>query len=202
MEIKARHGRTTSGKDIFIPLDDSVEGNEYWILDDETYRDYLSYQQTLIEKARELKGVQKRERELAEITQTKQNIIELCRERANKERKIKNKKEDPGYIVLSSRLINYRCLNKETAEMWKTTVQTPFFVEISREDFFEYFIEDEYGKEFFKNIGIGSYKEIPIKSKREIVDNAGEYYIEIGLHKNFKSGFWEVDLIHYCEVTL
>ena len=165
----------------------------------EEYNELLQENNELKESYDEIEAIK---RETEAVRQTKKHIIELCRERANKERKIKNKKEHPGYVILDSRLINYHCSGRETVEMWKTTMQTPFFVELSKEEFYDYFTDDDYRKEYFAKIGIGSYQNIQYKTKVNVTDKAGEYFIDMSLRRNVKSGFWEVDLIHYNEVIL
>lgn len=136
------------------------------------------------------------------IRQTKQNIIELIRERANKERKLKNKKDDSGYVVKSSQIIQYRCGKNSTVPMWKTTIQTPFFTEFSGKQFHEYFNNDEYREEYFRQIGIGDFCEVSLSNQKDITDNKGKHYIDYYVNKNFSSGFWEITLIHYKEVVL
>ncbi len=151
--------------------------------------------------AGKIKQINQIKAETEAVRQTKQNIIELIRERANKERKIKDKKNDPGYVVKSSYHIEYRC-GKSVTLMWKTTIQTPFFTEFSKDQFWEYFNNDEYRIEYFKRIGIGDFCNVNLASKSDIEAHSGEHFIDYYENKNFSTGFWEITLIHYEEVTL
>jgi hypothetical protein len=155
------------------------------------------------ETAEKVKEIEKIKAETEAVRQTKQNIIELIRERANKERKIKDKKNDPGYVVKSSYHIEYRCGKSSTTMMWKTTIQTPFFTELDKSQFWDYFKNDEYRIEYFRQIGIGDfYGDINLNSKSDIEAHKGKYFIDYCENKNFSTGFWEITLIHYEEVVL
>ncbi len=169
---------------------------------------YNSYAEKvdLIKKAddnvkKQWESVQQIKAETEEVRQTKKQIIELIRERANKERKIKGKKENPGYVVKSSYYTEYRC-GKGTTLMWKTTVQTPFFTEFSKDQFWDYFNNDDYRIEYFKQIGIGDFCKVNLESRSDIEAHSGEHFIDYCENKNFSTGFWEITLIHYEEVIL
>ena len=163
--------------------------------------DYNVAYKALEEYAKNINEVEQIKQETEAVKQTKKQVIELFREKANKERNIKNKKEDPGYIVKSSSQIWYKC-GKDAVLMWKTFVQTPFLVYFSKESFKEYFNEDQYRREYFNKIGIGEELELKAISKYEIENNRGNYYIDSLVTKNFNTGYYEIALIHYNEVTL
>ena len=162
---------------------------------------YEYVQQHLQDMENERKDIEKIKESSLENKRDIESVLSIIRERANKERHIKNKKTDPGYIVKSSTYSEYRC-GKSSTLMWKTTIQTPFFTEIPKEKFWKYYNNDEFRKLYFEGLGIGTFNgDVNLASKSDIEANRGAYYIDWTLNKNFISGYWEITLIHYDEVV-
>ena len=162
---------------------------------------YEYVQQHKQDMENERKNIEKIKEQSLENQRDIESVLAIVRERANKERRIKDKKNSPGYIVKSSTYCDYRC-GKSTTMMWKTTIQTPFFTEITKYKFWEYYNNDEFRKIYFDGLGVGEYNgDVNLNSKSDIEANSGNCYIDWSLNKNFKSGYWEITLIHYNEVV-
>lgn len=128
-------------------------------------------------------------------------VIEVCRERANKDRRIKDKKGNSGYVVLRSDKTWYKTSKSQGVWLWKTVIQLPFFTELDYDQMIELWREDNYRYQYFRDICIGDYKET----------NWGYYdlngiqedcWLDSDFRKNYKSGYWEVTLLHHSEVIL
>lgn len=148
----------------------------------------------------------KEAQEKAEVYQRlNDNLIRICKERANADRKLKPKKEHTGYVVISSqeKEIRYQERRKwRTAVVWETVLQSPYSIDFTEEQarnlIFEELLTNEGGWKLGK-IGI---------SARYMVDY-GELVEELGdkikdknrafgqrLRANYKAGYWEYIVMH------
>ena len=139
-----------------------------------------------------------------------QDLIRICRERANADRKLIPKKEHTGYIVLESRMKIYRYrqgARLREINLWETRIQSPFSVKFTAEQVQEMIEEDlqegENGTFLFNRIGIdlffhgnyemflGSpeYQNFSPESDRNIM-------FSYDLVANYKAGYWEIAFFH------
>lgn len=152
--------------------------------------------------------VQKNKEELESVlAEAKKNqktidkVLEVCRERANKDRGIKDKKGNSGYVVLVSENIFYKTSKSEGLWMWKTVIQLPFFTELDFKQMHELWLDDNCRYQYFRDIGIGDFVKTPLEYD-ELSKLSGNCWVRNEFRKNFKSGFWEVTILHNSEVIL
>lgn len=141
---------------------------------------------------------------LAEAKKNKKTIdkvLEVCRERANKDRGIKDKKGNSGYVVLVSERTFYKTSKSQGVWLWKTVIQLPFFTELDFKQMLELWRDDNCRYQYFRDIGIGDYVETDL-GYYELSELSGNCWVRNEFRKNFKSGFWEVTLLHNSEVIL
>ena len=141
--------------------------------------------------------------------QLNQDLLRICRERANADRKLPKKKEHSGYVVLSSseKKHHYKDANYQTRQLdaWETILQTPYVV-----DFTDKQIDDLTNELFEKEestshlmiwrIGITGvspegYLAIVREFGQEKVDK-NNIIIEINKRANYRTGYWELALLH------
>lgn len=133
------------------------------------------------------------------------NLIRICKERANADRKLKPKKEHTGYVVISSqeKEIRYKKdKNLFTDVVWETVLQSPYSIEFTEEDvrklIFDELLTQEGGWKLAE-IGITSRYLI---SYDELVQNLGNKIKEQNrafnqrLRANYKAGYWEYIILH------
>ena len=152
--------------------------------------------------------VQKNKEELESVlAENKKNqktidkVLEVCRERANKDRGIKDKKGNSGYVVLVSDKIFFKTSKSEEVLLWKTVIQLPFFTELDFERMSELYRNDNYRYQYYRDIGIGDFVKTNL-GYDELSKLSGHCWVRSEFRKNFKSGFWEVTLLHNSEVIL
>lgn len=105
------------------------------------------------------------------------NLIRICKERANAERGLSPKKKHSGYIALKSeqaKRVQYNGKKREESPVWKTTIQTPYKIQLT----------EEQAREL---IGV------EIQGNR-IFDFSGSYYTDWKMIKDMKTGFWNIAL--------
>ena len=130
-----------------------------------------------------------------------EDVLRICRERANKERKIKDKKHDSGYVLISSEEYYDRYGKNNGVWVWKTVIQTPFFAEIDMKTFLNLWNVDEEKKQFFNRTHIGTGREMGLNDIRAAKEGKECFFYRTDFKKNFKSGFWEVTLYNTSEVV-
>lgn len=206
LEKEVLEGLLRENRDLNNTLSKSKEKNKSLITENKRLNDELTkYTQFFKEHKEELVAKQKKWDQLIQEQndnyKTIDKVIEVCRERANKDRKIKDKKHSIGYVVLSSEQYNYHISRTNTVLLWKTVMELPFFVELQQEEMINLYCEDKKREEFFDKINIGGYdNDIDLR----VADPTSEdpCYIDIYFKKNYKTGFWEASIIHLKEVLL
>lgn len=128
-------------------------------------------------------------------------VLEVCRERANKDRGIKDKKGNSGYVVLVSERTFYKTSKSQGVWLWKTVIQLPFFTELDFKQMLELWRDDNCRYQYFRDIGIGDYVETDL-GYYDLSKLSGNCWVKDNFRKNFTSGFWEVTLLHNKEVIL
>lgn len=113
-----------------------------------------------------------------ENAKTIEDVLRIVKERANKDRRIKNKKEDSGYILLKTE--NFFDKNKK--QKYRTKIQTPFFAEFEQDKFEALLAEDLLS--YLLTIGIKDCNKDIIKTR------------------DFSSGYWTITITHQSEVIL
>lgn len=132
-------------------------------------------------------------------------VLAVCKERANKERKLPNKKENPGYVLLSSEESIYKVNSSFSVKLFKTVVQLPFFTELSSNEMVSLYNADNQRKQFFIDIGIGEFKSVNMKSQSAVneilTEEAPCCFVDYKFKRNFVKGFWEMTIVHNSEVV-
>lgn len=108
------------------------------------------------------------------------NLIRICTERANAERKIPNKKDRSGYMIAGTKEINFRLKNGNYTDAWETTLRTPWPYNMTPDSVKTAFT---YETAVLKILGIES---------EEIMDTR----LQLG-----RDGFWEVRVRHLHPIT-
>lgn len=133
------------------------------------------------------------------------NLLRISRERANAERKLKPKKQHTGYVVVYSgeKEHRYKASNGfvETAMFWETVLQSPYSIEFTQEQVKNQIQElkqtKEDGVSLLGKIGIDAISKSTIeKAKIDTKNRNLNIIIESRLKANYRSGYWEVILLH------
>lgn len=137
------------------------------------------------------------------------NLLRMAKERANSDRKLKPKKSHTGYIVLSSREIEYRYKDDKRhwnkTVLWETILQSPYTVEFTeeqtREQMRELFEKDENDSWIIGKIGITAMWLSNYEDMIDSQDYQKEFQylntvIRQQLRANYITGYWEVILQH------
>lgn len=163
------------------------------------------------------------EEQLQNQMELNENLKRIARERANATRKIPNKKQHDGYLVLScrqwtehymcelsgekfaERTVEFRnshsfpCLEHKTAQVWKSILQTPYDASIPLYNIQELIEENDLWEQgILEELSCPRMNESSINGYyQKFTDQDG---VEVnGLFRwnyiaNFKSGFWEMEL--------
>lgn len=136
-----------------------------------------------------------------------ENLLRISKERANAARKLKPKKEHSGYVVISSTEKDHfykHGANRKKEILWETVLQTPFSIDFTEEqarmENEALFQKDESGAWPIGKIGInGHYPDGYGEMTRD--RNAAEWekynvMVENKLRANFRSGYWELIMLH------
>lgn len=149
-----------------------------------------------------------REREkLARVTaQAKKDIedvIRITKERANKERKIKYKKSNPGYRVLSSEwyVERYGSKRQRQCYVWKTVIETPFYADYNYHQFNKLWKSDKDRIQLFDELNIGEYREADL-DKSDFDEKIQEAFYYRTIEKRIPEKYWIVTIYHTQEVCL
>ena len=137
-----------------------------------------------------------------------QRLLDISRERSNKDRNIRPKKERSGYVVLSSRQKKYRYKENrnewEEVYLWETVIQTPYVVDFTAEQAMtetqELFERDEQGRWLIGRLGIageygGKYEDM-LDDPRCAAWNDYNIIVEKIFNANAKVGYWEIIITH------
>lgn len=137
-----------------------------------------------------------------------QRLLDISRERSNKDRNIRPKKERSGYVVLSSRQKKYRYKEnrRDWGEvcLWETVIQTPYVVAFTAEQAMtetqELFARDEQGHWLIGRLGIageygGKYEDM-LDDPRCAAWKDYNIIVEKIFNANVKVGYWEIIITH------
>lgn len=137
-----------------------------------------------------------------------QRLLDISRERSNKDRNIRPKKERSGYVVLSSRQKKYKYKENrhDMAEvyLWETVIQTPYVVDFTAEQAMtetqELFARDEQGHWLIGRLGIageygGKYEDM-LDDPRCAAWKDYNIIVEKIFNANVKVGYWEIIITH------
>lgn len=137
-----------------------------------------------------------------------QRLLDISRERSNKDRNIRPKKECSGYVVLSSRQKKYRYKENRRdwgeVYLWETVIQTPYVVAFTAEQAMtetqELFARDEQGHWLIGRLGIageygGKYEDM-LDDPRCAAWKDYNIIVEKIFNANVKVGYWEIIITH------
>ena len=137
-----------------------------------------------------------------------QRLLDISRERSNKDRNIRPKKVRSGYVVLSSRQKKYRYKENRRdwgeVYLWETVIQTPYVVAFTAEQAMtetqELFARDEQGHWLIGRLGIageygGKYEDM-LDDPRCAAWKDYNIIVEKIFNANVKVGYWEIIITH------
>ena len=166
---------------------------------------YEYVQQHAEDMANELEAVKKLQKESMDNQRTIDEVLRIVKERANKDRRLNDKKNNVGYVILSSEDYSYHAYGK-TWGMHKTTFQTPFPAELNKTDIIKLWREDEDRATYFENICIGEkYQPSKYNQSDDFEKKWKEdlpFWVEVTYKRNFVKGYWEASVIHIKEMSL
>lgn len=151
----------------------------------------------------ELHGVEVRQAEerAANFENLNRDLLRVAKERANAARGLTPKKEHPGYVVINSSDARLYDTNKNIIAGWRTTIQSPYDVAINAESA-KTAIYNDFINGIGKILGIDSManigQEVDFKKAPQNKNLSFNYVF----HKNVKSGFWEMDFLHFYEIVI
>ena len=138
-----------------------------------------------------------------------ENLLRICRERANSARKLKPKKEHSGFVVVSSAEKEYRYKagkNLKTVRLWETVLQSPYSVDFTEEQARRLIMEgllqeDEDNLCRIEKLGIDEVYQGKYEDLREHPDDAKRLarqniMMEQKLRANYRARYWEVTFFH------
>lgn len=130
--------------------------------------------------------------------------IEVSRERANKDRGISDKKNNPGYRVISTEWYQQRYYKgKSSCYFWKTVIETPFFGSYDYGTFSDMWKNDTKRKQLFNELGIGEYDDSDDIDNRNFYDNMKDKRVYYRMdEKRIPDKYWQVTLYHTKELNL
>ena len=184
------------------------------------YKVELAETTKMAAEAREKEAIERAEQVNEELERQKalnENLKRIARERSNAARGITPKKVHDGYLVLNSRQWvehynrelteeeynakpdefkarhKFPCTEHCTANVWKSTIQTPYDASLDLDQIGSLIDKDLWDKGILEDIGGETMN--PVESNGVYSDFGGSN----GLYKwifiaNYKSGFWEVEI--------
>ena len=140
------------------------------------------------------------------------NLLRISRERANADRKLKNKKGRSGYVVVYSEEKNCQFRDRykrlRQVKLWETIIQSPYSIQFTEEVARKQILEDLFhpGDEWLiSRIGItgaynGGYEEMQNDKAQNPEDPFYDGNVVIApqqrLKRNFRSHYWEIAIMH------
>lgn len=134
-----------------------------------------------------------------------ENLLRICKERANADRKLKPKKEHTGYVVISSQEKEIRYQEKRkmrTAVVWETVFQSPYSIEFTEEQARKLIVSELLSNEGGWKLGAVGIKSrfmadygIMVEKYHESIKTENTAFNE-RLRANFKAGYWEYIVLH------
>ena len=147
--------------------------------------------------------------EVAYQQKLNENLVRICRERANSDRKIKPKKTHSGFIIVSSGEQEYPYntgKNRKTVKLWHTLLQSPYSVEFTEEQARRLIMEGllQKGKDNqcpMERLGIDAAYQCKYEDLVQHPDYAKQLanqniMMDEKLRANYKAKYWEVIFYH------
>lgn len=138
-----------------------------------------------------------------------ENLLRICRERANADRKLKPKKQHSGFTVLSSAEREYRYKagkHLKTARLWETVLQSPYSVDFTEEQARRLILEGLTqaggdGLRPMEKLGIdraypGKYEELLQDIGTAKLVASQNVMMDERLRADHRAGYWEVAFFH------
>ncbi len=138
-----------------------------------------------------------------------ENLLRICRERANADRKLKPKKKHSGFIVMSSTEREYRYKAGKilkTVRLWETVLQSPYSVDFTEEQARRLIMEgllqeDEDGLCPMKRLGIDAaypckYEDLLQNTDTAELVTSQNVMTNVQLRANYRGGYWEIQFCH------
>lgn len=143
--------------------------------------------------------------EAAHQRELNENLLRICRERANSDRKLKPKKEHSGFIVVSSleREYHYKVgKSLQTVRLWETVLQSPYSVEFTEKQARRLIMEsllqeDKSNVSLIEQLGIQAAYSDKYERLLQHQDTARQVtdqniMMEERLRANYRVGYWEI----------
>lgn len=121
------------------------------------------------------------------------NLLRICTERANADRKINPKKQHDGYLVLQSREWREKLSDKSIIHTWKSVIQSPYDASIEPE-IAESKIFNDLVNSVLVDLGVGKYVSPEDNDRCLRPDNeksANSMYFW-KYYADYRSGYWSV----------
>lgn len=146
------------------------------------------------------KALKDEKEEVVRLNDLNQNLIRISVERANAKRKLKPKKEHPGYLVLQCHEYEYRFENfdgKRTTILkqpcWQVKIQSPYDCSLPY-DSISKMVNDDLFQFLGSSLGIKEIMhQIEIKDFKS--DEKNNFIFNMKYNQNARSGFWEVEYL-------
>lgn len=103
-----------------------------------------------------------------------ENLKRICIERANADRKLRPKKRHSGYVARRSEKVTRMNGKKAEGKVWRTTIETPYKVQLT---------EDQARKLILEDI-----------QEKGIFDFNGTYFTDFRMVKDIQSALWSIIL--------
>lgn len=133
------------------------------------------------------------------------NLLRICKERANSDRKLKPKKEHTGYVVISSqeKEIRYHVGKKMmTAVVWETVFQSPYSIEFTEAQARKLIVRELLTNDGgWKLVAVGIIQRCMVdygilKEKYPEEIKKENMAFNERLKVNYKVGYWEYIVLH------
>lgn len=138
-----------------------------------------------------------------------ENLLRICRERANSDRKLKPKKKHSGFLVVSSAEREYRYKagkDFRTVKLWETVLQSPYLVDFTEEQarrlIMEGLLQEDEGDLCpMEKLGIAAAYQCKYEDLLQHPDDAKQVanqniMMDERLRANYRAGYWEVLFFH------
>lgn len=158
--------------------------------------EFAAKKEEYLDTIKDLKSkVKKLEGEVTSEKRKNENLLRVCRERANSARGLKPKKEHSGFVVLSTSSYLERIDKNNVLLAFKTVIQTPYDMCMDL-----YAVNDMWWGELpievcdinFLDVGLGENVSYRLKSYLKEENHIFKYALKLQRNRNF----WEVEVYH------
>lgn len=138
-----------------------------------------------------------------------ENLLRICRERANSDRKVKPKKTHSGFIIVSSAEREYRYKAGKsliTIKLWETVLQSPYLVDFTEEQVRRLIVDGLLQKGadnlcLTEKLGIDAVYQCRYEDLFWHLGDAKQLasqnvMMDQRLRANYRAGYWEVIFFH------